>query len=147
MKTEQFSNALNDINGKYVEESANYQAEALEDAVSNEKTSSNGTKVFESKKERKKTPKALRIWRGIAIAACAVLVAGIGLVAIAANLSMGGARKDTAYEYADEYAPAPDVYADAKTQDAYFEAVAPAEGATDYDEEKSGAGAYSSAYS
>ena len=138
MKTEQFSNALNDINGKYVEESANYQAEALEDAVSNEKTSSNGTKVFESKKERKKTPKALRIWRGIAIAACAVLVAGIGLVAIAANLSMGGARKDTAYEYADEYAPAPDVYADAKTQDAYFEAVAPAEGATDYDEEKSG---------
>ncbi len=123
MKTEQFSNALNNINDKYVEEAANYQAEAATDAM-----------VLKTKKERKKAPKELRIWRGIAIAACAVLVAGIGLVVIAANLSMGGAHKDAAYEYA--YESAAGAYADNGMEGAYSEAAA-APDAVYYNEEKS----------
>ncbi|MCQ2529866.1 MAG: DUF4349 domain-containing protein [Lachnospiraceae bacterium] len=126
MKTEQFSNALNNINDTYVEEAANYQAKASTDAI-----------IFETKKERKKAPKGLRIWRGIAIAACAILVAGIGLVAIAANLSMGGASKDAAYEYMNEVAPGAGAYVDAESEGSYFGAVAMDEGLTDYNNEKS----------
>ncbi|MCQ2512145.1 MAG: DUF4349 domain-containing protein [Lachnospiraceae bacterium] len=121
MKTEQFSNALNNINDKYVEEAATYQTKASTDTI-----------VFENEKESKKAPKGLRVWRAIAIAACAVLVAGIGLVAITASLSMGGAKKDAAYEYSNEYAPV--TYEDTDAEESYFAAG----GAANYKEDISG---------
>lgn len=76
MKTEQFSKALNNVNDKYIEEAADYQGKAANASL---------------KKQNKpgRSNKGLKVWRAIAIAACAVLVAGISFVVIINSLSVG----------------------------------------------------------
>lgn len=72
MKAEKFSESLNQIHDKYIEEAAAFQA-AKEAAPS--KGSKNGVK-------------SMRIWRAVAIAACALLAVSVGAGVIA--LSSGG---------------------------------------------------------
>ena len=77
MKAEKFSESLTNVNDKYIEEAASYKAAA----------SDSQTKPF----------KALKVWRVIAIAACALL--GVGIAGAAAVAFSSGSR--TSYQSAD----------------------------------------------
>lgn len=79
MKTENFSKSLNNINEKYIDETVNY------------KTGS-GTK-------KTGLNKSLKVWRIIAIAACALLAVSITGAAIIATGTAGKKYKSDAYEY------------------------------------------------
>ncbi len=91
MKAEKFSESLNNINDSFIEEAASYQA-PKEEIVQ--------PKAFRS----------LKVWRIVAIAACACLAVGVGILAIgASSMRMGssGPAKGTA-----NYSEGPDYYAD-----------------------------------
>ena len=78
MKIEQFSEALGNVNDKYINE-------AIESK--------------HSTRNLKRTNRSLKVWRAIAIAACAILVVSGGLLAAAAGL--GGAFNKGAADYRD----------------------------------------------
>ena len=78
MKIEQFSEALGNVNDKYINE-------AIESK--------------HSTRDPKRMNRSLKVWRAIAIAACAILVVSGGLLAAAAGL--GGAFNKGAADYRD----------------------------------------------
>ena len=82
MKIEQFSEALGNVNDKYINE-------AIESK--------------HSTRDPKRMNRSLKVWRAIAIAACAILVVSGGLLAAAAGL--GGAFNKGAADYRDTSMP------------------------------------------
>ena len=86
MKAEQFSESLNQIHDRYIVEAVTYQAPLSQKVPSGSS----------------KTSRSMRVWRGIAIAACALLAVGISVTAI--SLLFGG---KTSYQ-AGSAADAPD---------------------------------------
>lgn len=93
MKAEKFSESLNNVNDKYIEEAASLNA-PVQDLKEAPVPPANNSAV-----------KGLRTWRIIAIAACAVLVAGIAVAAI--GLSSSGRKGSAVYNGAavPDYAP------------------------------------------
>ncbi|MBR2696090.1 MAG: DUF4349 domain-containing protein [Parasporobacterium sp.] len=136
MKAEKFSESLTNVNDKYIEEAASYgsalsnrAAGANQADASYQTAASNQTVDFDKKT---KPFRALKVWRVIAIAACALLAVGItGAAAIA--LSSGskssyrsedagyydaGAANDTgSYMITDEFyeEPAAEGYYDSES--------------------------------
>jgi len=101
MKKEEFSKALGEIDEKYVNEAIEYKAseEASQDLSK--------TKNFR---------KSMKVWRAIAIAACALIVVAGGIAGIAAIVSTNGAKSSSSYiteGYYDEYAYSSDASYDA----------------------------------
>lgn len=81
MKAEKFSENMNNINDKYIEEAANYNA------------AQNAAPVLQAPQPQKNgSSKGLKVWRIIAIAACALLVVGIAGTAIGLS---SGKRSDS----------------------------------------------------
>ena len=78
MKIEQFSEALGNVNDKYINEAIDSK---------------------HSTRDPKRMNRSLKVWRAIAIAACAILVVSGGLLAAAAGL--GGAFNKGAADYRD----------------------------------------------
>lgn len=83
MKAEKFSESLNQINDKYIEEAAAFRP-AKETAPG---------------KAPKKGSKSMRVWRAVAIAACALLAVSVGAGVIA--LSSGGRSSSSYYKDAE----------------------------------------------
>lgn len=95
MKAEQFSESFNNINEKYLDEAMTYnvQQAAVTSAEGNARSQA-GAPSKASKPFR-----TMKVWRAVAIAACALLV--VGVTATAVGLSTG--RKGAATGAADSY--------------------------------------------
>lgn len=105
MKTEVFVQALNDVEDKYIEEAANYR----------------------------RSSGHMKIWRGIAVAACACLAASIGFSLIGINMMRNEERaaksvsndmyfEEAAYDEAEYFAAyAPAAYEEAYEYEAAYE--------------------------
>lgn len=93
MKKEEFSKALGEVDEKYVTEAINYNKSDLE---------SQTTPIEPKAQKTKNFSKSMKVWRGIAIAACAILVLGGGFIGVAAILSntggYGSAKRDSYYD-------------------------------------------------
>ena len=112
MNTKQFSEALSNVNDKYINEALTSKAAP----------------------DPKKMRRSMKVWRAIAIAACAILVAGGGFIGIIAAIESGGAKSadyrdnGSYYSYSDSYS---DSYAGAYVPDEGIAAEAAGEYAFD----------------
>ena len=76
MKAERFSESLNKINDKYIEEAAAY-------GTAYAKAGLHGAGAQAAAKATSSKPfRAMKVWRAVAIAACALLAVGVGITAI-----------------------------------------------------------------
>ncbi|MBO4835828.1 MAG: DUF4349 domain-containing protein [Lachnospiraceae bacterium] len=97
MKIEQFSEALGNVNDKYINEAIDSKMDLAEMAAGQ---GSAGRKASnQAARDPKRMRRSMKVWRAIAIAACAILVVSGGLLAAAAGL--GGAFNKGAADYRD----------------------------------------------
>lgn len=96
MNTKQFSEALSNVNDKYINE-------AIGDVdLSAETASAKSSKtVAKAAPDPRKMRRSMKVWRAIAIAACAVLVAGGSFIGIIATVESGG--KSASYRDNESY--------------------------------------------
>ena len=86
MKAEQFNESLNKINDKYIEEAVTYGTSFGKEIVSASTQGAEKNYAASSSKPFR----AMKVWRAVAIAACALLAAGIGVTAIGLSLGNKG---------------------------------------------------------
>lgn len=111
MKIEQFSEALGNVNDKYINEAIDPKMDLAEITAETSAANANSQKATkQSTQDPKRIRRSMKVWRAIAIAACAILVAAGGLFAAAAGL--GGAKSARDYSYSGAGA---DYYSDAGT--------------------------------
>lgn len=98
MKAEKFSESLNNINDRYIEEAVRSEQTAPQQAFGGQLPPMSAAPVPNpSGGQKPGSSKSLKVWRIIAIAACAVLVAGIAVTAAALLSGKGNAvSKDAA---------------------------------------------------
>lgn len=103
MKAEQFSESLNNINDKYLEEAMSYNVQQ----AAGSSTAAAGTMRAQSANAPSKAAKpfrAMKVWRAVAIAACALLVVGVAATALGLSSERKGAATGTADSYYGEAA-------------------------------------------
>ncbi|MBR5930736.1 MAG: DUF4349 domain-containing protein [Lachnospiraceae bacterium] len=98
MKIEQFSEALGNVNDKYINKAIDPKTDLNEFAAEDGGKRSH---IKQFSQDPKKMRRHMKVWRAIAIAACAILVAAGGLLAAAAGL--GGAFQKGSSDYRDSY--------------------------------------------
>ena len=118
MNTKQFSEALSNVNDKYINEALPSQETPASDKV--------------AAPSQKKLRTHLKVWRAIAIAACAILAVGGGLAAWAALDGASYKRADSYRDYETSSSPSYNGAMDGKN-DMEYEAEAAGEYAMDED--------------
>lgn len=117
MNTKQFSEALSNVNDKYINEAI---GDAEASGTETVKLSKAEVKAAEVSPDPRKMRRSIKVWRAIAIAACAVLVAGVGFIGIIAAVE-SGSGKSASYRDSDAY------YSyDSYNYDSYSDGYAPA---------------------